>query len=70
MVGLVGRTIVFDPVLTDLNVISIDAGVDHYLVKSTQALVSRDVSVAGLPGAENTNEQGTDGSNPALLITF
>jgi len=43
---------------------------DDYLVKSAQVLVSRDASIAGLPGAENTNEQGTDGSKPGLLITF
>ena len=50
----------------------IDAGVDDYLIKSSQALVSLDESIARLlVDSENTtHEQGTDGKQPGLLITF
>lgn len=47
------------------------AGVDDYLIKSAQALVSLDESIARLLGAEKTDhEQGTDAKEPGLLITF
>jgi len=50
----------------------IAAGVDDYLVKSSQAMASLDESIARLlVDSENiTYEQGTDGKQPGLLITF
>lgn len=49
----------------------IHAGVDEYLIKSSQALVSLHESIARLLGAEEINhEQGAEERQPGLLITF